>query len=154
MVCAFIKCQILFKTSISNFKCWMQTLDVECENQTKFKTWMSNSDVGFWRRYNAVVFPPSCFISLGDNGGTTSGVIFSFSNTSVRLLSDSKIRGKSQNCMGFFVRSLVTIITKRTPKITILPPNITLVRPKIMKCSPVVGTTELDDLMFFKMEKV
>ena len=46
-----------------------------------------------------------------------------------------------------FVGSLVKIITKRAPKIMILPPSIMLVGPKTMKCSPVVGSTGLDDLI-------
>ena len=37
----------------------------------------------------------------------------------------------------------MTTITKRALKIMILPPM--LVGPKIMNCSPVVETTELDD---------
>ena len=39
------------------------------------------------------------------------------------------------------------IITKFAPKVMILPLSIMLVGPKIMKCSPVTGTTKLNDLI-------
>ena len=61
-----------------------------------------------------LLLTPSCFISLADNSGTTSGVISPFQIPPLDYLSfvasewrplesfppfsDSKIRGKSQNC--------------------------------------------------------